>query len=104
MFVHLVVMALAVLAVIPSEDCPNVVYKWREKSDKCPQCRIKLSKEEPFLRDYVLERIAEKYAKVTLSSEELVERDKLVTYSYRFSSFNRTGSSIKVNDKRRKMT
>jgi hypothetical protein len=66
---------------ISLKDCTNSVYKWRQKSDQCPQCRIKLSKEEPFLRDYILERIAEKYAKVTLSPEELVQREVLTTYS-----------------------
>lgn len=59
----------------------DLVYKWREKSEGCPQCRIKLSTEEPFLRDYVLERIAEKYARVKLSPEELLEREVLATYT-----------------------
>ena len=57
----------------------NPVYKWKERSHTCPQCRGALSKEEPFLRDYILERITEKYAKVKLAPEELLEREILAT-------------------------
>jgi hypothetical protein len=66
-------------SIFPHRNNTNVVYKWRDKSDTCPQCRVKLSTSEPFLRDYILERIAEKYARTTLSPEELVEREVLTT-------------------------
>jgi hypothetical protein len=68
------------LQYVTSDDLTNLVYKWREKSNTCPQCRIKLSSAEPFLRDYVLERIAEKFAKLNLSPEELLEREVLAAY------------------------
>ena len=97
-------MALVDLAVFPSKNVTDSVYKWREKSDQCPQCRIKLSKEEPFLRDYILERIAEKYAKVTLSPEELVQREIQTTYPSPSVFINAIGYSINHNEKRKKMT
>jgi len=58
----------------------NLVTKWFEKSQTCPQCRAKLSFDAPFVRDYILERIIDKYARTTLSAEEILEREKQVVY------------------------
>jgi len=72
-------MAHAGLAVLPPNDLTDIVYKWNEKSDTCPQCRVKLSAMRPFVRDYLLERIAEKYARTILSAAEVLEREVLAT-------------------------
>jgi hypothetical protein len=68
-------------AVCPHITIANSVYKWSEKSDTCPQCRAKLSTTEPFVRDYLLERIAEKYARTLLTTEEVLEREVQATYT-----------------------
>jgi len=44
---------------------------------------VKLTDNEPFLRDYILERMVEKYAKLKLSTEELKERDIATAYTPR---------------------
>jgi hypothetical protein len=72
-------MGLVVLAVCTPNPFVDIVIQWRQKSELCPQCRVKLSVEEPFIRDYVLERISEKYAKIMLSQEEISQREVLAT-------------------------
>jgi len=57
-----------------------LVMTWLETSDTCPECRTRLSPAEPVLRDFMLERILEKYAKATLSPSQIQEREKQVTY------------------------
>ena len=59
----------------------NLVIKWFEKSDTCPQCRAKLSTVNPFIRDYILERITDKYARTILSAEEILDREQQALYS-----------------------
>jgi hypothetical protein len=41
---------------------------------------VKLTDNERFLRDYILERIVEKYAKLKLNSEELKDREIAISY------------------------
>jgi len=60
--------------------CGPCIFKWKERSNTCPQCRANLSTEEPFIRDYVLERITQKYSKTVLTEEELLERENQATY------------------------
>ncbi len=58
----------------------NLVTKWFEKSDTCPQCRGKLSVENPVVKDYILERIVDKYARSILPLEETTDREQQAQY------------------------
>jgi len=70
---------------------------------------VKLTDNEPFLRDYILERMVEKYAKVKFSPEELKERDIATSYipwpTYRYQALQvylmLVGNFIKINAKRK---
>jgi hypothetical protein len=57
-----------------------IVHKWLETSTTCPQCRAKLSTANSLVRDFTLERVADKYAKSALSALELVDRETQTTY------------------------
>ena len=61
--------------------CGPCIFKWVEKSVTCPQCRFKLPHKNSAVRDYILERIVDKYAKSTLSPEEFAAREEQITYA-----------------------
>src|SRR2546423_6418930 len=60
----------------------NLVTKWFEKSDTCPQCRGKLSIENPIVKDYILERIVDKYARSILPLQEMADRELQAQYPH----------------------
>jgi hypothetical protein len=58
--------------------CGPCLFKWVETSATCPECRTKLSTKNPLIRDYILERIIQKYTTVTLTPEEMETRDRKI--------------------------
>jgi hypothetical protein len=84
---------LAMLMVVPHicspcghGACGPCIHKWVEKSMRCPHCRAKLPSTDALVRDYILERITDKYAKTVLSAEELADREHRITYTFPYST------------------